>query len=1042
MKNFFCLFIFMLGLCCFSITARAQSQSISGKVTDVTDNSPLPGVNIVAKGTTTGTVTDVEGNYSLSVPANIETLVFSSVGYTSEEVNIGNRTEINVELTPDVQSLQEVVVTSFGIEQEKQALGYAVQELQAQEITQTKQPNLVNALQGRVAGVQITNSGGAPGMSSRIVIRGITSLDPMADNQPLFVVDGVPIDNSTIEATTGNTPRGLSNRAADINPNDIESVNVLKGAAATALYGVRAANGAIIITTKKGKAGEVKVNYSGTIGFDEINRYPDFQEQYGQGFSGEYDPVSFWPSWGAPVPAVQVIEPAHQYYDNTRNVMQTGSQLDNTVSVSGGNEAATFYTSFSNLQQKGVIPFSNWERTSAKLSGTANVGDKFNLSGSINYINSGGNRVPHDRIMETLMYWAFTQDATDYINPDGTQKTYGNDNPLYNARFRTYEDNVNRAIGNITLNYAPADWISFLYRVGTDFYSDQRTEILPGPMGIEGEFPLSSTGFIEEVRINSRDINSTLNVTLNHSFSEKLEATLRLGNDIFDRSRNTLASTGNEFIIPEFYNLNNTRNLATGQIITQRRLVGVYGDLQLNYDNFLYLGITGRNDWTSTLTKNNRSFFYPAVNLGFVFNDVLDIPEVLSYGKLRASYAEVGKDAEPYSTAITYGAPIDVNEVSYFPLNGQVGFTRSNSLGLPTLKPERTTSLEFGTDLRFLENRLSLDLTWYQSNSKDQIIPVPVSEATGYTTFITNAGEIENKGIELILGVTPVETEDFSWDVSLNFTRNRNRVVEIREGIETIVLGEQFGYAGSTVTMQLIEGDAYGNLYGTSYERFYENGAPEDLKYLDEGQPLLIGDNGFPIINSAQLIIGNAQPDWIGGIRNSFDYKGFNFSFLIDARAGIDQYDQYGNFYSAFGMLDYSLNRNDVVIFDGYKADGSTNAQQVWLGQGVGPDGVDYGAGFYRNYYRGASENFVKDASFVKLRNVTLGYNFANSILDNTPFSAASVSLTANNILLWTPWNGYDPESFSAGAGSNATAFTGLGYPGVRSFLFSLNLTF
>ncbi len=1028
------LYLFLFGLGCIQSVAQAQPRSISGQVTDA--DATLPGVNVVVKGTTIGTVTDVDGNYSLSVPESAQTLVFSSVGYTSEEIDIGNQSTINVAMAPDVRSLQEVVVTSFGIEQEKQALGYAVQELQSEEITQTKQPNLVNALQGRVAGVQITNSGGAPGMSSRIVIRGITSLDPTADNQPLFVVDGVPIDNSTVEAGTSNTPRGLSNRAADINPNDIESINVLKGAAATALYGVRAANGAVIITTKKGKAGGVKVNVSSTVGFDEINKYPDFQQRYGQGFSGDFDSTSFWPSWGAPIPAVQVVVPEHRYYANTRNVMRTGSQVDNTVSVSGGSEAATFYASLSNLQQRGVIPFSNWKRTSAKLSGQANIGEKFSLSGSINYINSGGDRVPHDRIMETLMYWAFTQDATDYINPDGTQRTYGNSNPLYTARFWTYEDNVNRSIGNITLNYAPTPWLSFLYRIGTDFYSDQRTEILPGPRGIESEDPLSSTGFIEETRINSRDLNSTLNVTLNHTFNEKLEATLRLGNDVFDRSRNSLFSNGSEFIIPEFYNLSNTRNLTTGQDIRQRRLIGVYGDLQLNYDNFLYLGITGRNDWTSTLNPENRSFFYPSVNMGFVFNDKLNIPALLSYGKVRASYAQVGKDAEPYSTAITYTTP------SFFPLNGQVGFTRSNSLGLSTLKPERTTSVELGTDLRFLENRLSVDLTWYKSNSKDQIIPVPVSNATGYTRFITNAGEIENQGIELILGATPVQTGNFSWDLTLNFSRNRNRVIDIKEGIETIVLGDQFGYGGSSVTMQLIEGDPYGNLYGTSYERYYQGGQPEDLRYLDESLPLVIGDNGFPVINSDQLIIGNAQPDWIGGIRNTFNYKGLNISFLIDARAGIDQYNQYANFYSAFGMLDYSLNRNDVVVFDGLREDGSANTQQVWLGQGVGPDGRDYGAGFYRTYYRGSSENFVKNASFVKLRNIALGYSLPASILEQTPFSTVNVSLTANNIILWTPWRGYDPESFSAGAGGNATAFTGLGYPGVRSLLFSLNLTF
>jgi len=1037
MKHFFYSLFGLVLLGLWSGNSYAQSRTVSGTVTASETGETLPGVNVLVQGTSTGTVTDIEGNYRISVNSDDAVLVFSFIGYESQQETVGNRSEINIVLEPNVAQLSEVVVTSFGIEQEKEALGYAVQELQAEELQQTQQPNLVNALQGRVAGVQITNSGGAPGMSSRIIIRGITSLDPSADNQPLFVVDGVPIDNSTTEST--GTPRGASNRVADLNPNDIESLNVLKGAAATALYGVRAANGAVIITTKKGQAGAVKVSLNSSIGFETINKYPDFQEQYGQGFSGEYQPTSFWPSWGAPIPAVQVIEPDHRYYDNTRNTMETGMQIDNTLSISGGSENATFYASFANLQQDGVIPFSDWDRTSVKLSGSANMNDRLDLTGSINYINSGGNRVPHDRIMERLMYWANTQDVTDYINPDGTQNTYGNTNPIYDARFATYEDNVNRVIGNLNLNYNPTDWFSIMYRIGTDFYSDQRTEILPGPRGIAGEQALSSTGFIEETRINSRDINSTLNLTFDYTFAEKLQTTLRLGNDIFDRSRNSLRSRGDDFVIPQFFNLSNTNQLETGYNLNERRLVGVYGDLLLNYDNFLYLNITGRNDWSSTLPRENRSFFYPSFNLGLVFTEILEVPDFLSYGKIRASYAEVGKDAPPYSTAITYTSP------DKFPLNGVVGFSRNSVFGTPDLKPERTAAIELGTDLRFWNNRLSVDFTWYKQNSRDQIIPVPVSNATGFTRLITNAGEIENQGIELILSGTPIQTPDFSWDVSVNFSRNRNQVVEIREGIETIELGTQFGYAGSTVTLQLIEGEAYGNLYGRSYERYYPNGAPEDLTVLDPDRPVVIsstgGDAGFPLINRNQLILGNAQPDWFGGLRNTFSYKGWELSFLIDARMGIDQYDQFGNFYSAFGKLDYSLNRNDVVVFDGVLEDGSPNTQEVWLGQGIGPEGRNYGAGFYRNYYRGASENFVQDASFIKLRNLALGYRLPGSWLDTTPFSAVSLRATVNNVILWTPWNGFDPESFSAGAGGNATAFTGLGYPGVHSLFFTLNLT-
>ncbi len=1029
MKRFFTIWI-ISWLVCASVASYAQQRTVTGRVTDES-GSGMPGVSVVIDQTTQGTVTGASGEYTLEVPVGSETLIFSFIGYTTQRVNIGNQTTINVTLKEDVTQLQEVVVTAFGVEQQRRSLGYSVQTVEGKDLVKTQQPNLVNALQGQVAGVQITNSGGAPGMSSRIIIRGITSLNPNGDNQPLFVVDGIQIDNSTFESS--GTPRGLSNRVADLNPNDIETINVLKGAAATALYGVRAANGAVIITTKKGKAGRVKVDFKTSYGFEEVNNHPDYQQRFGQGFSGEYQPTSFWPSWGAPVEAVQQINPDYRMYETTKEVMQTGKVSDNYLSVSGGGENSTIFASLAYFDQEGVIPFSDWQRVSAKISGTIDFNNKFSASGSMTYTNSGGLRVPHDRIMETLQYWSYSQDPTDYINPDGSQRTYGNSNPLYTARFWTYEDNVDRIIGNINLKYNITDWFSLNYRIGLDTYSDQREEILPGPLGVANESPLSSTGFIEETRINSRNITSTFIATFNHDITDRLNATLRVGNDIFDIRRNTIVATGNEFVVPNFYHLSNVTEQLTGQAIFERRLIGLYGDLTLNYDDFLFLNITGRNDWSSTLPKENRSFFYPSFNLGFVFSEVLELPTWVNYAKLRASYAEVGKDTNPYQTQLVY--------TTTDPLNGQVGFTRSNVLGSNELKPERTSSIEFGLEANMFDNRLGLDFTWYQSNSADQILQVPVSNATGFTRLILNAGELENKGIELVLRGTPVRTPDFSWDVSLNFTRNRNTVVDIRDGIESIFIGSQFGYAGSSVSMQLIEGDPYGNLYGTSYQRYYPNGTPEGLEVLDRDRTLVIGSDGFPARNGNQLIIGNAQPDWFAGINNSFTYKNFALSFLIDTRYGIDQYSQYDNFYAAFGQLDYSLDRNAVVVFDGVQSDGSRNDIPVWLGQGIGPDGENYGASFYRNDFRGVSENFVKDASFVKLRNISLQYTLGENLISKTPFQGASLSVSANNIILWTPWQSFDPESFSAGAGGNATAFTGLGYPGVRSYFITLNLS-
>ncbi|MEP4375183.1 MAG: SusC/RagA family TonB-linked outer membrane protein, partial [Algoriphagus sp.] len=982
-KNYAMTLLFLLGFLA-SIPLYAQ-QTVKGKVIAKEDGEPLPGASILIQGTSTGAVTDIDGFYSIDVPNANTVLVFSFIGFDSKSITVGSATTLDVVLASSASDLDEFIVTAFGISQEKKSLGYAAQSINSDAILESKQVNVVNALQGQVAGVQVTNSGGAPGQSARIIIRGINSLDPNADNQPLFVVDGVPVDNSTVESA--GTPRGMSNRIADINPNDIENMSVLKGAAATALYGVRAANGAVIITTKKGKSGQVQVNFSSSFGVDELVKKPKLQDEYGQGFSGVRDDSSFWPSWGASF--AEENDPNYVYQDNWNKAFDTGMTFDNNLSVSGGNDKATFYGSFGRLDQEGIIPFSDWERTTAKLSGTITASEKFNFSGSINFSNSGGNRVPHDRFLERMMYWSESTDVSDYINDDGTMKTYGNTNPIYDARFATYEDDVNRVIGNINFNYSPTDWLMFSYRLGTDFYSDSRTEITPGPMGIDGEVALSSTGFIEETRINSKDINSNFYITLKKQWNETWNTQLRLGNDVFERQFDRVTATGSNFVIPGFYNLSNTTQIFASQGKSIRRLVGFYGDLMVDYKNFLFLNVTGRNDISSTLPKENNSFFYPSVSLGYVFTENFDVPSWFTFGKLRASWAQVGKDTNPHILGATFVSP------SVFPLNGQVGFSKNSTFGDPALKPERTTSIEFGTQLAFFNNKLNLDVTYYKSNSVDQIIPVPISDATGFSSYITNAGEIENKGFEFVLGGTPVEKGDFRWDVTANLTTNKNEVKGIREGIDQIVVGSQFGYVGSTVTMILKEGEAYGNIYGSHYTR---PGLAEGAEFLDRDLPQLIGANGFPVRNGTQLVLGNAVPKLFGGLKNQFFYKGLEFSFLIDFRSGLEQYNQFGNFLSAFGKQEDSERRNETVVFPGVLADGSQNTKEVWLGQGIGPDGVNYGAGYWRNSVRGVSENFVNDASFIKLRNITLAYNLQPELLERTPFRTARVALAANTI--------------------------------------------
>lgn len=1020
----------------------AQQQTVRGKVVDAASGEGLPGVSITVTGTEIGEMTDSGGNFRITAPSAASVLQVSYLGFITREISVDGREFIEIALEENVAALEEVVVTALGISQEKRALGYAVQEINTEDIVESRQANVVNTLQGKIAGVQVSSSGGAPGQSSRIIIRGINSLDPGANNQPLFVVDGVPIDNSTI--TVGNADlRGISNRAADLNPNDIESISVLKGGAATALYGVRAANGAIIVTTKKGKSGQMAVNFSSSYGVDQVNKFPDVQRTYTQGWHGVYNPDDFWPTWGPPIEEAKQIDPAHpdQLFNNYKNAYQTGNQFKNYLSLSGGTENATFFGSLSHFRQNGVLPFSNYDNISVKLSGNLKFSEKFNFSGSMNYVNSGGDRVNADRFNESLTYWSPRVDVNDFRFPDGTMKGYRNEgavgnNPIYGALTNKFEDDVNRFIGNVNLTYSPVSWFDVNYRLGLDYYSDNRSNYGPGPRGIPGENVYEDTGqgFVYEYNIANRDLTSNLLLTFKGQLSEQFNATFSVGNDIFESRYERISTLGDELDVWDLFSLNNAREINTDQYNELYRIIGVYGILNLSFNDYLYLTATARNDWSSALPFQNRSFFYPSVSLGYVLSDHVMLPSAFNFAKIRASYAAIGKDTDPYNTDIYY------ESADGFPIENITGWTRSDQLGDANLKPESTTSYEIGVETRLLNNRLGFDLSFYKENSKDQILRVPISTTTGYAVFATNAGEIENRGVELILNGTPVDNENFSWDVTLNFSTNKNEVVSIREGIEEIVIGEQFGYAGSSPTLKLIPGEAYGNIYGTSYGRYGLE--QESGEILREDAPLLIGADGFPEINRTQLILGNTQPAWLGGLSNSFRYKDFSLSFLFDVRQGLEKYNQFDNFLAAFGIAEYTLNREDMKVFEGFHEDGSPNSAAVYLGQDVGPDGVDYGDGFYRLTYRGVTENFIEDASWVRLRNVSLSYRLPAKLLENTPVSNASITFTGNNLWMSTPYSGFDPETSSTSANSNADGFTGFTYPGLRSYLFTLNVGF
>jgi TonB-linked SusC/RagA family outer membrane protein len=1018
--------------------ALSQSRQITGIVTDE-KGAPLSGASVLQKGTTNGTSTDDRGSYTITVTGVSPVLVFSFAGRQSQEMAVGTGAIYNVSLGSS-GAMSEVIVTALGIRKEKRSLGYTVQSVNAEDLTVNHQSNVVNALQGKVAGVTISSTGGAPGQGARIQIRGINSLDAGRNNQPIFIVDGVEVDNSTFTTGGGDT-RGMTNRAADINPDDIESISVLRGGAATALYGIRAANGAVLITTKSARAGKIQVSYTGSYGFDNVNKTPDVQTKFTQGYLGVYDNTSFWPSWGPTVAEGKAQDPTHpdQIFNNFKRAYRQGNQTRHSINLGGGSEMMQLGASFSYSNQNGVIPFSDYKSYNARVNGNLNVSKKIKIGASMNFINSGGSRVNSDRYGEQLIYWSPRWDVMDYIKPDGTQKNYGtdNDNPVYTLATNRFFDNVNRVIASTNVNYAPTSWLNFTYRFGNDFYTDGRTHYAPGPKGVVGELVNSDNdmGFYQEHTIRNRIITSTFIANLNHNIGNDFSIDLKLGHDLKDAKLRRVSTMGDTLVVPDLYLLQNTKKILASNLLEDYRNYGIFGDLTLGFRNYLFLEVTGRNDFTSTLSKDTRSYFYPSYSLSYVFSDMLHLPSFWNYGKLKASYAKVGKDGNPYGTTTGF--------VPGSPIGNVIPWTNVDRLGNPLLKPEFTTTAEAGFELRFLDNRLGLEVTGYKANSKDLLLPVKISNTTGFDEAYINAGEIKNKGIEISLNAMPVRSNDFSWDFTINFSSNKNEVVKLNQGLNEILLESQFGYLSSNANMKLIPGYEYGALFGRTYKRYYGTKTEDPLR-IDESAPLLIGANGFPQIDTKQKYLGSSQPDYIASTLQTFRYKQFAISALLDTRQGQMKYNQFANFMAAFGVSKITENRTETIVFPGVLADGTPNTKPVYLGQATGPDGVNYGNGYYRNVYRGITENFVEDASWIRLRSLSLTYNLPGSILNRTKvLKGASVSLTGNNLWLKTDYTGFDPESSSFSSGANSSeGFSGFTYPGVRTFMASVNIQF
>ncbi|QDK82466.1 SusC/RagA family TonB-linked outer membrane protein [Spirosoma sp. KCTC 42546] len=1035
----------------FCLPVLAQDIAVSGRVTSSDDGSALPGVSVQVKGTTRGAITDASGNYSINVPANAR-LVFSFIGYTGQEVAVGNKTTVNVVLVAGSQSLDEIVVTAQGIERDKRSLGYATQEVGGNILAQRSEPNLLNALQGKLAGVSITGSSGAPGASTNINIRGITSFN--GSNQPLIVVDGIIFSNDV--NNTQNTLFGTqpSNRLADINPESIESVNVLKGPAAAVLYGSRASAGAIVITTKSGRNQNNKTEVTVNSSYNVQNVYgiPKFQNDYGQGANNLFTANSA-NSWGpafagGPTSVTNtqgLVVPYQAYPNNVKDFYKQGSIIQNSVNIASGDANRNYIIAIGNTLQNGVVQNSKFNRTNVQLGGESRLQNGLKISGTGTYVQTVSTGIPGGNGASafgqiTRIPRSYNLAGEPYQDANGKSIYYSTTsvNPQWSVNNERLDSQVDRFFGNFQISYDIAKWLNVAYRVTGDTYTDRRKLTLP--IGA-GRAPL---GQVQQDNFFRNELNGDLLITArkDNLFLEGLNANLLLGNNINQRKTQEVIADGASLTIPGYYNINNgTVFTGSGETSTQRRLVGYYGQLSLNYNNYIFVELSGRADQSSTLPQANNTYFYPSASVSFVPTDAFKVnSDVLSYAKVRASAARVGRDADPYllnSVYVTSGYGNNVASIA-FPLsvNGASipGFGISSRIGSNSLKPEFVTSYEAGINLGFFKNRLSIDATYFDSRSTQQIFNVAVSNSSGYDTRTTNVGELRNQGVEVVLNATPIRAGGFKWDATLNYTLIRNKVVSIAPGVvSSNITGNSFvGIAPS-----IYEGFPYGVIVGTANARA-QSSDPKGLYYdatgQYAGQYIINGTSGQFAPGIANSVISNPQPNYTAGLTNTFSYKGIALSVLVDTRQGGQLYSFNAVDVRSNGTLYVTgLDRDQPRILPGViqNTDGTFRPNNIQLPA--------------QTYWQGlgglASEGAVFDATVYRLREVALNYTLPKSLLSKTPFGAISIGVSGRNLYFYAPNFTADPETNTQGAG-NIQGLDLNGPPNTRNFGGNIRLTF
>jgi TonB-linked SusC/RagA family outer membrane protein len=982
----------------------AQTKKISGKIHDES-LGPVVRATVRDRDSKRGTVSDAEGRFSLSVKPGA-VLVISAIGYEPMELTVGESENIDVVLKVRNSTLNEVVVTALGIKREKSQLTYSTQQVKGDDILAAKEPGLLNSLTGKVSGVQITASSGAPGASSRIVIRGNSSL--LGNNEALIVLDGIPINNDQTGNAAGvasNTAVGGTSRLSDIDPSTIESINVLKGSAASALYGSDAARGVVVITTKGGAYNsKPKVSFNTQYSF-ENPIFPQIQSKYAQGDRGNYingETAKSSTIWGPTIDSLARVGLLTYNKNPMKAFFTTGRTLTNSLNVGGGNEKSSYFFSYSNVDQKGTIPTTNYKRNALFAKFGNRITDKITTNFQLGYTLSTSHSVPEGYDLTDPLWTVYTSPFTwnplPYLDSAGNQRVFrfSRNNPYWDLYNVYNNDKISRIIPVLTVTYKPLSWLTFTERAGADTYSEQ-TDYFEAPSNT-----LGTVGTITQLSSNYHQFNNDLIGEAHKKFGD-FDISLLLGNNIKSTYLQTHSLIGTGTSITGFDNISNGATINGSQGYTRTRKIGFYAQSNIGYKGVLNLSLTGRYDGTSVLASGHNFYPYGSASAGFLFSNLIKVPAI-SFGKFRASYSIVGNDNVGAYSLNTPFVPS-----ASFPYGGNAGFLQSTNLGNPNLRNEITKESEVGLEMNFLKNRIGFEVSYFDRHHNNLLTQgVPIAPSTGYSSTTLNAAYMTNKGIEALITLSPFRGEKFGWDITLNYSRIRNMVTKVNGGTQSLQIGQTWAFVGQP----------YGVFYSYGYAR---DSATKQI---------LIDDKGLPKISSSNINIGNLQPDFLAGMNNSFYYGNFTFSFFFDYRKGgdiLNSDERYGFFY---GTPKVTENRQDRVVKGIVASTGKENTLPVHA----------------EDYYQRLNtiyEAAIQDGTYLKLRNASIGYKLPASMLGKSPFNAASLTLTGRNLWIYAPhFTGSDPEVSSYGTGNGSQGVYGNTVPTSRSFNVTLNVVF